>query len=170
MLVVTDATAGDMHCTDVADDHADVAHTAKEICAVDEKSYCAKLNPVTVTELPPLRARFVKPDDATAASNVYNEIAVPPTAPTVICSNVLVDATALGRHTTVVELDHVAVVQSAPESLAVAENASLPKFRPVTVTDDPPVDGAFVNPNDAVGASKVNFNSVPVPATAPTVT
>jgi hypothetical protein len=158
------------HCTDVEDDHADVVHPAKEICAVDEKSYCAKFNPVTVTELPPLRARLVRPDDATAASNVYSELPVPATAPTVICSNMLVNATACGRHVTAVELDHVAVVHSAPDSLAVTENTSLPKFKPVTVTEDDPLDAAFVNPNDAVGASKVNFSNVPVPATAPTVT
>jgi hypothetical protein len=44
----------------------------------------------------------------------------------------------------------------------------LPKLSPVTVTDAPPLCGAFSSPYDATGASKVNPTCC-VPDIAPTV-
>jgi hypothetical protein len=64
----------DKHANAVADVHADVTHTAEDSAAVAERSLLPKLNPDTVTELPPLKAVLRLPYDSTAASKLYPSI------------------------------------------------------------------------------------------------
>lgn len=158
-----------LHCTEVDDVHAEVAHAARDIVDVDVKSYCPKLKPVTVTELLPLRGMFDSLVDATGTSKLYNKVAVPATAPTVTMLKSWMDATGCAMHLTADELDHEAVEHSAAESRTEAVNSSLPKFSPPTVTDDLPLTAALVIPCETAGPSNVKLRSVPVPATALTV-
>jgi uncharacterized Rossmann fold enzyme len=51
--VMAESVASDVHCTDVDEDHAAVAHAAAASSAVAVMSVVPKLRPVTVTEDPP---------------------------------------------------------------------------------------------------------------------
>jgi hypothetical protein len=72
-------------------------------------------------------------------------------------------------HSTDVAEDHEAVVHAAAERMLLTVKSLLPKLRPLTVTDDLPLNAAFSESFDATGASKV-YVPTHVPATAPTVT
>jgi hypothetical protein len=67
--VTTEVSAAyDWHCTEVEDDHIDVAHDARDSAAVVDKSKLPKLRPDTVTEAIPLIGALICAVDATAAS------------------------------------------------------------------------------------------------------
>jgi hypothetical protein len=70
--------------------------------------------------------------------------------------------------TSVVAEFHDDVRHNSADSFADPVNSMLPKAKPVTVTDAPPLCGAFSSPYDDTGASKL-YPSTWVPATAPTV-
>ena len=73
------------------------------------------------------------------------------------------------KHSTDVDDVHEAVEHTPPARLTLELCSSTPKLSPVTVTEAPPLCGAFNRPYDTTGASKLS-TGCPVPATAPTVT
>jgi hypothetical protein len=102
-------------------------------------------------------------------SNVKLARVVPATAATVTVLVRWAERSGAPRHATVVELDQAAVRQRASESCAVCVVSTEPKLRPVTVTEERPVEAAFKNADDTAGVSYVKV-SADVPATALTVT
>lgn len=92
---------------------------------------------------------------------------MPATAATVICAAYEV-ADALAVHCTLLKDVQVEVAQLSRPKLVVAVASIAPKFRPVTVTEAPPVHGELLSICDETGESNVNV-SVAVPATAATV-
>jgi hypothetical protein len=76
---------------------------------------------------------------------------------------------AADMHVTLLCELHVAVTHAAADSIALVVKSPLAKFRPLTVTDDPPLSAAFTMATDPLGASKLKSPNH-VPATAPTVT
>jgi hypothetical protein len=113
----------DKHVNVVADVHAEEVHTASDRAAVTERSLLPKLNPDTVTELPPLRAALRLPYDSTAASKLYHSIWVPTDTPTVtvVAAEKARWNKELDEHFTVVADVHAEVLHTASDSAAVAE-------------------------------------------------
>jgi hypothetical protein len=159
-----------MQTSVVAEFHDDVRHNSADSFADPVNSMLPKAKPVTVTDAPPLCGAFSSPYDDTGASKLYPSTWVPATAPTV---NAEVDTlrcikSTLDVHATDVDELHADVKHTPSERLELAVNSLLPKLSPVTVTDAPPLCGAFSSPYDDTGASNVNPRSC-VPAIAPTV-
>lgn len=116
-----------------------VVHSPIAIRTVDEYSSTPKLNPVTVTEIPAVLPAFNSVYESTGASNVSPSLCVPVTAATVRDKYPSVYASTLFRHASVVEDIHDVVEQSTGKMRAVTVRSLYAKFRPVTVTDDPPL-------------------------------
>lgn len=64
--------------------------------------------------------------------------------------------------------DHVVEEHDALSTDTVPEKSEAPKLRPVTVTDDPPVNGTLIWPYEAEGASNEKPSTC-VPLSAATV-
>jgi hypothetical protein len=107
--------------------------------------------------------------DAIGPSKENRSITVPATAPTVTSAEIgYVLPEPPERQAMLVEELHDEVLHS-PGPMATLEVCSpTPKLSPLTVTDPPPLNGAFSSIPDATALSKLNTNS-PVPAIAPTV-
>jgi hypothetical protein len=82
-----------------------------------------KLNPETVSELPPLSALFNCKYDSTGASKLYPKSCVPATSPTDTADKSTADTGALDEHANVVADVHAAVSHTASDSAAVAERS-----------------------------------------------
>jgi hypothetical protein len=132
------------------------------------KSTLPKLNPVTVTDKPPLHAKLDKLKDTAGASKLTRSTPVPAIAPTVMLS-MSSDAANTVVHRTLVLLDQLAVLHAPPESTDVCDKSVLPKLSPLTVTELPPLAAPFSAARDTAGPSNEKL-LCPVPATAPTVT
>lgn len=105
-----------------------------------------KLRPLTVTIAPPVAGPLDPAANEAAGESKLNVFrAVPTVAATVIDSVSCVVLYAGAMHATAVALVHAEVEHSCPSrNEVVAVSSELAKLRPVTVTDVPPVLGAFV--------------------------
>lgn len=158
-------TLGAAHATLVDDDHDAVRHAAKWIPDDCVKSSAPKFSPTTVTEAPPDNSRFNCACEIAGESKLNVLNCVPMVAPTVTCTDASVEITSPQRHITVVPDAHAAVAHPTELRAIVEVNSCVPKLRPVTVTEWPPVDGALPNPFDTTGPSKVKrSNDVPAAA------
>lgn len=121
-----------------------VAHGIDMSAADCVRSILPKLRPVTVTGAEPHIGPFVSTSDATGESKLRTSIAVPDTAATVIAAYLTADIKVpLDRQLIVVLLDQLAVAHCAMPTAAVAVKSMAAKLRPDTVTDAPPLCGAF---------------------------
>jgi hypothetical protein len=159
----------DKHCTLVVDDHAVVTQIPPPIDTEAVKACTPKLRPVTVTDEPPLRTAFDCVAETTGASKLYNCRLVPAIAPTVTAAKINGECISGVSSTTVVDDVHPRVPGSKSVTKAEAVNRLAPKFRPVTVTDAPPVLAEFRCAAEAMGASNVKESSC-VPTAAATDT
>ena len=114
---------------------------------IDKLVVCStipKSSPVTVTELSPLCTLFLSAADATAASNENTASPVPARALTVTKLMPKLPLCAAPIHIRDVLELQAAVLQEADDTEAECVMDELPKLRPETVTDDPPLCGPFV--------------------------
>ena len=108
------------HCTELAELHDAVEHTALTSCAVAVYSLSPKLSPLTVTDAPKLCGMFSSKNDPTGASNENTPYPVPTTPATVISAVSASPATLICWHTTDVAELHDDVLHGADPSAAVA--------------------------------------------------
>jgi hypothetical protein len=121
------------------------------------------LSPSTVTELPPLIALFSCTFDSTAASKLYPNICVPAPLPTVKeITFPFVKASPVAHDTSVGDA-HVVVKHMPSDTATVAVRSDLPKLKPKTVSELPPLRAPFISKYDSAGASKL-YPSICVPS------
>lgn len=136
-------STGDMHVTDVPEDHDAVRHRADTSSTVDECTVDPKLSPVTVTDEPPVWAMLTAKCDPTGLSNVSMFLLVPAMAPIVRNISPMLISTVLPKHSTVVAEVQEAVLQAKLASCVDAVRSVPAKFRPVTVIELPPDKGTL---------------------------
>jgi hypothetical protein len=101
-------------------------------------------------------------------NNILPVLASPPTVTTAVPKFVVIESIG-ASHLTAVNDDHSEVLHGTNSIACVAVRSAIPKPSPCTVSDAPPVFGAFRITNDATAASNVNPAAC-VPTTPPTVT
>jgi hypothetical protein len=153
----------------VAEVHDDVAHAPSESATLALVSKTPKPRPVTVTELPPLKALFNSPYEPTAASKLYTALAVPAMPPTLTADMPYIVLAVLLTHTSVVPELQDDVPHIADSMTAVTLRSTEPKLSPLTVTELPPLEAPFCTQLDPTAASKL-YAALAVPATLPTLT
>jgi hypothetical protein len=136
-----DSSTLDTHDTLEEELHAAVLHNARPNDSDIVKSIVPKLRPVTVTEGWPDDGKFLVDTpmyETVGASKVRMALSVPATAATVTTLLAIVEVEALDMQATEVLLDQDAVEHRASASCTVAVVATLPKLKPITVTEAPP--------------------------------
>jgi len=162
-------TAGaEKHPKVVAEVHVDVKQTASDSDTLAVKTELPKSRPDTVIELRPITALFSRLNVSTAASKVNTDSPVPTVLPTLTVPKSTSDTAGDERHCSVVAVVHVVVLQKPFESAAAGEKSTVPKLRPIIVTELPPLRALFSSTSDRTAASKV-YPRYRVPATDPTV-
>ena len=126
---------------------------AKLRTPVAEKSPKPKFSPLTVTYTPPLCGTFKNAHESTGESKENTLKPVPTVAATVTSTSGSIDGITPVKHLIVVDVNHVAVLHSAPEKRVVDVTSMLRKFRPITVIEFPPECGAFRMALEITGAA-----------------
>jgi hypothetical protein len=158
-----------VHIALVTDVHAVVTHVTAPMLLVMLTSNMPKPSPSTVSVVWPEPRTFgMKKAELRAASNVKAASWVPIDCPTVTYESGATEDAALDWQATEVDDDHEEEEQIAAAGLTVVVKSLVPKFRPLTVIDAPPVRGVLNAKFDPKGASKLK-PGICVPTTNETV-
>lgn len=169
MVVVSWVNVGEWQVADVPVTQLVQVQSADSSEVVAVKSKLPKLRPVRVIDAPSNIGTFNRPMLLIGPSYVKMCVVQPTVAPTVANaeeSNLLITDV---RQVAEVADDHAALAQAACPRSTVALNSYAPNERPLTVTNAPPLVGAFKLARESTGESKLKSCS-PVPAVAPIVT
>jgi len=160
---------GVRHAAELVDVHVAVLHATVLKRNDVVNSIDPKFKPRTVTEASPVEGVLSWLSLKSGASKLKARSLVPVAEWTVIVKVSSCASNGLDRHITEVPVVHVAVLHDARAVTVDAVRSTPPKFRPSTVTEEPPEDGVFTGTKLATGPSKLIWKSA-VPTSKATVT